>query len=137
MFLVAERAYMTGEVIMPLGNNLTAAEDPRRLQVNDTTFLLPHPQLWHSCDPNSIIDWQNLNLTAKRSIQLHEQVTYHYGTSEWDYKIGEFECTCQAPTCVGIFKGFRYMRSAQQRELLPFVSPYILQKWRRLKGSNK
>lgn len=128
-FYKAPGTYSTGDLILELGDIATYEEDPRRIQVDQNHFILPPALLYHSCEPNAYIDWQKMQLLALRPISFDEIITYHYGTSEDDYSIGAFECTCGYSNCVGDFQGFRFMTDTQRVLIARYISPYLKEKY--------
>jgi hypothetical protein len=124
-FFRAEAAYMPGELLLKLGQEETSEDDPRRIQVTESTFILPPRLIYHSCVPNAYIDWQDMSLKALRAITNGERITVHYGTSEYDYGIAAFACDCGNITCVEHFGGFKCMVPWQQEAISAYLSPYL------------
>ena len=56
----------------------------------------------HSCDPNAWLD--GLNLVARRSIRLGEEITIDYATRH-NERMPAFECRCESPLCRGTIRG--------------------------------
>lgn len=128
-FFVAGKKYEVGESIFSLGNIPCRISDPKRLQINEFKYILPPYVICHSCSPNSYIDWKTNTLKALISIAQGEKVTYSYGTSEDDYSIGKFTCTCGSKSCIGIFKGFKYMSEKERLKIKKYISPYLKRKY--------
>ena len=128
-FLVGEKLYAPDDMICALGSTPCQPNDPRRMQVDQATFILPPTIIYHSCDPNSYIDWKTIELKALKPITIGETVTYHYGTSEDDYTIGTFHCECGAEHCAGEFRGFKFMDEKDREAIKPYLSPYLLRKY--------
>lgn len=128
-FLIAERKYLPGEVIINLGNKPTEKENPGRIQVDAETFILPPKGIYHSCKPNTYIDWDSMNLKASEVIPKGATLTYHYGTSEDDYLIGAFHCTCGNSNCVKYFQGFKYLSKEQRDKIKQILSPFLKKKY--------
>jgi SET domain-containing protein len=125
-FLFAEHDIPEDDTICYLNSGSAEESDPRRIQVDQNTFILPPKSIYHSCSPNGHIDWSDLALKACWPISKGEAITYHYGTSELDYDIGAFHCECGLEEgCLGYFRGFKYMMPQQQAKILPMASPYI------------
>lgn len=82
----------------------------------------------HSCDPNTALDFERLELVAVRPLAAGEELSFNYLTSEWDMA-APFTCQCGARGCVGVVRGFRHLEPAQQDALISRASPYL---WRRL-----
>ena len=70
-----------------------------------------------------------MTLKAIQAIQAGEYITYHYGTSEEDYSIGAFDCTCGLNNCVRHFRGFRYMNAEQRNRIKDRISHYLFKKY--------
>ncbi len=78
----------------------------------------------HSCDPNSALDFERLELVAIKPIAPGEELTFNYLTSEWDMA-APFACMCGAAGCHGLIRGFRHLNLAQQEALVPWTSSYL------------
>lgn len=128
-FLVAKKSFKQNGHICFLGNIPCLKSDPKRLQISESEYILPPFVIAHSCHPNSYIDWHVHELKALKHIQKGEIITYHYGTSEDDYQIGKFNCSCGSKLCVGIFKGFAYMTKEERMGVKDYVSPYLKKKY--------
>ena len=129
VFLYTDKAYKKGEMVMILGKTMCPPTNSSRIQVDDHTFLLPPKLLAHSCEPNAYIDWETLTLKTLQSIPEGSLVTYHYGTSEDEYRIGKFWCECGSPSCIGEFQGFMFLSDKEKIRIKDFVSPYIRKKY--------
>lgn len=128
-FLYTDKVYGKGDVLMALGHTSCPSSDSSRIQVDDHTFILPPKLLAHSCEPNAYIDWKSLTLKALQSIPEGALITYHYGTSEDDYRIVKFMCECGSQSCVGEFSGFMFLSDNDKKRIKEFVSPYIRKKY--------
>ncbi len=109
----------------------------KSLQIDDNKFLESTVKfddfLNHSCNPNCYIDWQNLNLVALRDIQIGEEISFNYNTSEYDLinlvKNCSFKCGCNSKNCIGEIRGFRYLTEQQKKKIQKFVSPFLKKKF--------
>ena len=128
-FLYTDKSYSKGDVLMYLESVSCPSTDSSRIQVDDQSFILPPMLLAHSCEPNAYINWQTMKLKALRTMQKGTLVTYHYGTSEGDYRIGKFQCECGSPSCTGEFQGFMFLSDKEKIRIKDFVSPYIRKKY--------
>jgi len=128
-FLITEREYCPGEVIMNLGDKPTEKENPGRIQVNEEKFILPPLDIYHSCKPNAYIEWDSMKLRALELIPKGATVTYHYGISEDDYRIGAFDCTCGNSDCIKYFRGFKYLPEEQRNRIKTMLSPFLKKKY--------
>lgn len=78
----------------------------------------------HSCDPNTALDFERLELVAIKPIAPGEELSFNYLTSEWDMA-APFACMCGAANCHGLIRGFRHLSLAQQEALVPWTSSYL------------
>lgn len=109
------------------------------LQIEENKFLESTPKynyqnfLNHSCNPNAFIDFKILSLTALKNIEIDEEVTYNYCTSEYDLislvEDCSFTCNCGFVDCICKVKGFKYLSTMQKESLTFFVAPFIKEKW--------
>lgn len=81
----------------------------------------------HSCDPNGYINFKDLTYRASRNIESDEELTVNYLTHEWEL-VNPFNCLCGSRDCYGYIRGFKFLSRAQQRELQPFLSPFLKRK---------
>ncbi|MFM8220276.1 MAG: SET domain-containing protein-lysine N-methyltransferase [Planctomycetaceae bacterium] len=68
----------------------------------DTAELLNH-----SCQPNLAVQGQ-IVLVARRAIEVGEELTYDYETTDTEGM--RFECQCGAPGCRGVIDGQAWQR---------------------------
>ena len=129
-FLIAEHDYEKDDTILYLGTRHTTKEDNRRIQLSKTEYILPPKMIYHSCSPNAFIDWNDMTLRALVKIFKNEKITYHYGTSEYDYSVGAFACNCGSEDCVEYFSGFKNMTFEQQQAISESTSDYIKGIWK-------
>jgi len=112
-----------------LGKKRAKKENPGRIQVDEKKFILPPRDIYHNCKPNAFIDWDSMNLKALEVIPIGAMVTYHYGTSEDDYRIGAFHCVCGNIDCVKHFEGLKYMVKEQRDKIKKMLSPFLKKKY--------
>jgi hypothetical protein len=58
----------------------------------------------HSCDPNVFFDTTNYELIALKNIEVGEEFTFFYPSSEWNMTQG-FVCTCHSKNCLHNIRG--------------------------------
>ena len=97
------------------GERISKEESNRRLAAGNS-FLFYLDETWnldgsaasnparllnHSCDPNSeaVLDEGRIWITATRSIQEGEEITFNYGYDLEDFR--QHPCRCGARNCVG------------------------------------
>jgi len=85
----------------------------------------------HSCDPTTRLYLKRCDFYALRDLQIGEEITWNYHTTEYDLVTEEidFDCKCGSDKCVGRVKGFKYLSKKQQEELWPYLSTYLRTKF--------
>ena len=85
----------------------------------------------HSCRPTARLEPDGMCFVAVRPIEAGEEVTFHYGTTEWDMA-EPFTCGCDGtPTVV---RGFRHLSAAEQEELGALVPAWL---WARRRSARR
>lgn len=136
--VVATRPFRAGEPILRLEGDLVDRPDRHSLQVEDDRHLVVPPAtgvpwnpehypwrfLNHSCAPNAGI--RGREVIALRDIQLLEQITFDYNTTEYDMA-EPFVCRCG--TCGGRqVAGFRHLAHEEQARLRPYLAGHLLRR---------
>ncbi|MGC4035564.1 MAG: SET domain-containing protein-lysine N-methyltransferase [Chitinophagaceae bacterium] len=62
----------------------------------------------HSCAPNIFFDTAKLEVVCLRPVQVGEEMTFFYPSSEWDMA-QPFECCCGTKECLGTIQGAKYL----------------------------
>lgn len=62
----------------------------------------------HSCDPNVLIDISQMELRAIRDIEVGEELTFFYPSTEWDIST-PFQCLCGSSHCLKKITGAQYL----------------------------
>jgi hypothetical protein len=89
-------------------------ESPNYLtvQVNDGEHIELSPEYLectnHSCDPNCFFDTMRYQLIALRKIEIGDELTFFYPSTEWDMD-RSFKCHCGSQCCIGLIQGARYL----------------------------
>ena len=102
--LVTKRAYEKGEIIciMP-SENIT--DKPNRFTVqigrDKHTHVGKLAALNHSCDPNVILDTENMEMVAARDIEKGEELYFFYPATEWQSD-ARFICLCGSANCINV-----------------------------------
>ena len=94
--LIAEIA---GEIIPDIRQHSLQIEPGKHLY--DTYFT---GYLLHSCDPNVLLDMQNMKLVAIKNIKPNDYLYMDYASTE-DVLYKQFECGCGAKNCRGWITG--------------------------------
>ncbi|MDE5111337.1 MAG: SET domain-containing protein-lysine N-methyltransferase, partial [Trichodesmium sp. St7_bin2_1] len=93
-----------GEVICKFGNK-EILDRPNYLtvQIGDSQHIMLDPEylhyINHSCSPNVFFDTENMVLIALRNIEIGEEFTFFYPSTEWSMDRG-FDCICQSENCL-------------------------------------
>ena len=109
--LVTKQAYQKGEVIcaMPSEN---IVDKPTRFTVQIAKDKHTHvgklAALNHSCDPNVILDTENMLMIARRDIEKGEELSFFYPATEWEMQ-APFICLCGSTNCIQVVAGARFL----------------------------
>ena len=102
-----------GEVICKFGNK-EILDRPNYLtvQIGDSQHIMLDPEylhyINHSCSPNVFFDTENMVLIALRNIEIGEEFTFFYPSTEWSMDRG-FDCICQSENCLGYIQGAAHL----------------------------
>lgn len=103
--------------------NKTLRIDAHRHQLSTNTEAAEN-FINHSCEPNAYIAWNTLELKALRDIDVGEQITYNYFTSDLDEE-DLFVCACNTPSCKKVINGFTHLPLGEKQKLKPYLSPFL------------
>ncbi len=109
--LVTKQSYKKGEVIcaMPSEN---IVDKPTRFTVQIAKDKHTHvgklAALNHSCDPNVILDTENMLMIARRDIEKGEELSFFYPATEWEMQ-APFICLCGSTNCIQVVAGARFL----------------------------
>ncbi len=82
------------------------------IQISDRQHLILDPEFLqyinHSCDPNIFFDTQKMALIALKDIEIGEELTFFYPSTEWSMARG-FDCMCQRENCLGRIQGAAHL----------------------------
>ena len=104
-----------GDIICDFGSKQVLTEPSYlSVQVNEHEHIILNPEFLqyinHSCEPNVFFDTQNLVLTCLRPIEIGEEMTFFYPSTEWQMS-RPFKCFCETPACLGYIQGAAYLHS--------------------------
>lgn len=111
--LYATVKFMPGDIISRLGAKETL-DRPNYLtvQVSDRQHIMLDPEylqyINHSCAPNVAFNVTDKVVTALRKIEVGEELTFFYPSTEWSMDRG-FDCVCQSPNCLGYIQGAAHL----------------------------
>ena len=109
--LVSKRAYKKGEVICPIPSE-NIMDKPNRFTVQIARDRHTHvgklAALNHSCDPNVILDTENMQMIACKDIEKGEELYFFYPSTEWQMD-APFICLCGSSNCIHVVAGARFL----------------------------
>ncbi|MBL8062530.1 MAG: SET domain-containing protein-lysine N-methyltransferase [Anaerolineales bacterium] len=109
--LVTKRAYKMGEVICDIPSE-NIMDKPSRFTVQVARDKHTHvgklAALNHSCDPNVILDTENMSMVACKDIAKGEELYFFYPSTEWEMN-APFICLCGASNCIHVVAGARFL----------------------------
>lgn len=109
--LVSRRAYRAGETLCAIpSENVTGK--PNRFTVQIARNLHTHvgklAALNHSCDPNVVLDTDDMRMIARRDIAKGEELSFFYPSTEWEMD-APFICLCGSANCIHVVAGARFL----------------------------
>ena len=120
-----------GEILLTYDGPLLRHPTRLSIQIDDNTHVEgtddSNAFLNHSCEPNAYVDWEALCLRAMRDIASGEEITCNYHTTDYELH-SVFQCTCGSQRCKGVIRGFKYLSVAEQRDLEPWLPPFLKRK---------
>jgi len=109
--LVTKQAYSRGEVICDIPTEKLFDKANRytvQISQDKHTEVGKLSALNHSCDPNVILDTENLLMVARRDIDKGEELSFFYPSTEWEMD-APFICLCGASSCIHVVAGARFL----------------------------
>lgn len=109
--LITRQAYTKGEVICEIPTEKLFNKANRytvQISRDQHTEVGKLSALNHSCDPNVILDTENLLMVARRDIAKGEELSFFYPSTEWEMD-APFICLCGASNCIHVVAGARFL----------------------------
>ena len=109
--LITKQAYTKGEIICEIPTEKLFDKANRytvQIDRNRHTEVGKLSALNHSCDPNVILDAENLQMVALRDIEKGEELSFFYPSTEWEMD-APFICLCGASNCIHVVAGARFL----------------------------
>ncbi len=82
------------------------------VQIGDHQHIMLDPEFLqyinHSCNPNVFFDTQKRVVIALQNIEIGEEFTFFYPSTEWSMDRG-FDCICQSENCLGYIQGASHL----------------------------
>jgi hypothetical protein len=113
LLLKSNKEYQIGDSLTSFGNR-GVFELPTYLTVqrSDKEHFLLEPiflqYINHSCEPNVFFDLEKNELFALKHIDINEELTFFYPSTEWEMT-QPFECNCNQLKCLKRIKGAKYI----------------------------
>jgi hypothetical protein len=105
------QAYKKGEVICVIPANKIVDKPSRfTLQISKHKHVCVGKlsALNHSCNPNVVLDTENMLMIANSNIEKGEELSYFYPSTEWEMN-APFICLCGSANCIHVVKGARFL----------------------------
>ena len=109
--LVTKQPYKKGELICEIPTEKVVDKANRyTVQIGQErhTEVGKLSALNHSCDPNVILDTENLQMVARRDIEQGEELSFFYPSTEWEMD-APFICLCGSANCIQVVAGARFL----------------------------
>ena len=105
--------FKSGQVISNFGpKKILDRPNYLTVQISDRQHIMLNPEylqyINHSCSPNVFFDTKNMEVIALRNIEIGEELTFFYPSTEWSMDRG-FDCICQSNNCLGCIKGAAHL----------------------------
>jgi len=109
--LHAMQEHKKGEVICVIPIEKTV-EKPSRFTVQISKykhiFIGKLSYLNHSCNPNVLLDTEQMLMIANSNIKKGEELSFFYPSTEWEMK-EPFTCLCGSVNCIKFVAGARFL----------------------------
>jgi SET domain-containing protein len=109
--LITKQSYTKGEVICEIPTEKLFDKANRytvQIGQDKHTEVGKLSALNHSCDPNVILDTENLLMIARHDIAKGEELSFFYPSTEWEMD-APFICLCGAANCIHVVAGARFL----------------------------
>jgi len=109
--LISKRAYAKGELICEIPTEKVVNKANRftvQIGRDRHTDVGKLAALNHSCDPNVILDTENLLMYACKDIEKGAELSFFYPATEWEMD-APFICLCGASSCIHVVAGARFL----------------------------
>jgi SET domain len=109
--LITKQAYTKGQVICEIPSDNVVNKASRftvQIDRNEHTDVGKLAALNHSCDPNVILDTDNMVMVARYDISKNDELSFFYPSTEWEMA-APFICLCGASNCIHVVAGARFL----------------------------
>jgi len=123
--LITKQEYKKGDVICEIPTE-EIHDKPNRYTVqiarDKHTNVGKLAALNHSCDPNVILDTDNMQMVARRAIEKGEELYFFYPSTEWEMQ-APFICLCGSANCIHVVAGARFLPLSTLE--MHYLNPHI------------
>ena len=107
--LRSKKAFKKGDVLSSFSESILGKKMTYlTVQVSDNKHIILRPEylqyINHNCNPNAFFDIDSMNLIALKDIQIGEELTFFYPSTEWEM-VQPFNCFCNSDNCLGRIEG--------------------------------
>lgn len=107
--LRSKKAFKKGDVLSSFSESIRGKEITYlTVQVSENEHVILRPEylqyINHSCNPNAFFDVDSMNLVALKDIQIGEELTFFYPSTEWKM-VQPFDCFCNSDNCLDRIEG--------------------------------
>ncbi|CAO3607544.1 unnamed protein product [Cunninghamella blakesleeana] len=109
--LISDKAFEAQQIIVDIKGATPGPKRYSSVQISKTDHIELNSDLLylnHSCSPSTYLDVKELCLKAVKPIQVGDELTFFYPSTEWDIA-QPFECWCGSSKCVKLVKGAKYL----------------------------
>lgn len=133
--LHASVTLMPGEIVSAFRiQEILSKPNYLTVQLNEQEHMTLEPEFLqyinHSCDPNVFFDTTTMVVICLKKIELSEQMTFFYPSTEWSMDRG-FDCLCGTEECLGYIQGAAHLQTNILKQYK--LSDYIQQKLKIIK----
>ena len=139
--LATKQSYKKGEVISVIPSE-DVRDHPNRYTVqigrDKHTHVGKLAALNHSCDPNVILDTENMEMIAARDIEKGEELFFFYPSTEWQMD-APFICLCGSANCINVVAGARFLplSTLERHYLNPHIRDLMIELLKNTKNNLK
>jgi hypothetical protein len=132
--LFAIRSFKAGQFIADFSASTISAEPTYlTVQISVRKHITLQPEFLqyinHSCSPNVFFDTTTMQVKALRPINLGEELTFFYPSTEWKM-VQPFNCYCGSPRCLDQIRGAAYIPEdvLKQYRLTDFIQQQLVKR---------
>ena len=132
--LIATRSFKQEEVLSRFGaSRIYFTPNYLTVQTGVNKHIALNPEFLqyinHSCEPNVFFDTTSFELRALRDIEVNEEFSFFYPSTEWEMD-QPFNCYCGNAECLQNIGGARFLdeKAIQKYKLTDFIMQQLQKK---------